>query len=56
MNFVGVLACVLVAWDCAEKAVGGTPQYLFAPGDLWAWWIPSGAWLVAAIGQIGRRA
>ena len=44
MRFAGFGACGLVAWDCAEKALGVEPQSLFAPGAIWAWWIVAVIW------------
>jgi hypothetical protein len=43
-----IVACLLVAWDSAEKAMGVTPQELFAPDLIWVWWFAAGGWAFAA--------
>lgn len=49
-KLVGSLACVLVAIDCAERAMGLQGQVLFSPDALWIWWIVAACWVVNAIG------
>ncbi len=49
MRFVAAGACALVAWDCADKAVGIAPQMLFSDANLWVWWLAAGGWAVNAI-------
>jgi hypothetical protein len=48
MNFTGFCACAIVAWDCAEKAVGAQSQSLLATNALWVWWVIAGLWAVSA--------
>lgn len=48
MNGVGFLACVIVALDCAEKALGITPQRLFSADALWVWWLAAAMWAFSA--------
>lgn len=49
MRVVAVVACVSVAWNAAEKAVGILPQNMFAPGALWVWWILCAGYAAAAL-------
>ena len=51
-RITGCIACILVAIDCAQKALGAEPQFLFASDDLWIWWFAAFFWGVSAIQQI----
>lgn len=48
MNGIGFIACLLVAWECAEKALGITPQRLLSADALWVWWLVAAMWALAA--------
>lgn len=54
MRLAGFLACALVAWDCADKALGVTTQRLFSADYLWAWWISAAVWALYAIAFVVR--
>lgn len=42
-------AFMLVAIDCAEKAVGVTAQTIFTQDNFWLWWMPAVVWLGCGI-------
>lgn len=49
MRFAGFVACLIVALDCAEMAIGSAPQTLFAPSWLWLWWVLAFLWGVSSL-------
>lgn len=49
MRLTATVACVIVGLDCANKAVGNDPQKLFAPDNIWVWWIFAGLWTLAGM-------
>ena len=49
MKSMWVVACMLVSWDCAEKAMSIQPQRLFAADLVWLWWLPVAIWFVIAV-------
>jgi hypothetical protein len=49
MKFIGTVACCIVAWDCAEKAVGIQHQELFSTDAIWVWWVVAFFWTLNAI-------
>ncbi len=49
MRLTAAIACLIVAFDCAEKADGIQIQELFAAQAIWVWWIPAGLWGIAGI-------
>jgi hypothetical protein len=55
MRFTNAIACLIVALDCAEKAMGEQPQQLIAPNYLWTWWIVAGGWLLCTAANLVRR-
>jgi len=50
MKIAWTAACSLVAWDCAEKAMGLDAQHIFAADLVWLWWVPVAIWTVIAVG------
>jgi len=52
IKYVAALACLIVAFDCAEKAMGIQTQSLFAVGAEKVWWIAVVSWIASAIGTI----
>ena len=50
-----VLACVLVAWDCAEKALGVEPSVIIGADYLWLWWGAALGWSIVAAKAIFTR-
>lgn len=49
MKWAGSIACISVAVDCAERALGATPQVLFSFQAIWLWWVCAAFWLYASI-------
>lgn len=49
MRLIAAVACLLVAFECAQKAVGEIPQELFNPAHVWVWWFPAVSWTLAGI-------
>lgn len=41
MNFVAMIACLLVAVENVDRALGIQPQHLFTQSALWVWWLPA---------------
>jgi hypothetical protein len=52
MKFVGSIACLLVALDCADKALGVTADPIFTEEYLFVWWIVAAGWQVTSIGLL----
>lgn len=48
-RILGLLACWLVAWNCADKALGTAPQVMIAPNYLWFWWIVAAGWIINGV-------
>lgn len=46
IRWAGAVACVYVAVDCAQKAMGNVGQNLFSESAMWVWWIFAFAWVV----------
>lgn len=44
MRFTACMACILVAFDCAQTAVGIKPQSVFTPDHVAMWWVFAVAW------------
>jgi hypothetical protein len=49
MNFVGALACLSVALNCAGKGAGYNEQVMFSQSMLWMWWPIAVVWFLYAI-------
>jgi len=49
MRITATLGCVIVALDCASKALGEVEQSLFNGQWLWVWWIVAGYWALSAL-------
>lgn len=49
MRVACFLAFIYMAWDCAEKALGVTPQHLFSQDAIWVWWIAAFGGVLAGI-------
>jgi hypothetical protein len=49
MRLTGCIACAIVAFNCAEKAVGYQPQELFAADVIWVWWVPALFWMIGGL-------
>jgi hypothetical protein len=49
MRLTGCIACSIVAFNCAEKAVGYQPQELFAADAIWIWWVPALFWMIGGL-------
>ena len=47
MRFTACIACLIVAADCAQSAIGGKPQSLFSPEAIWLWWVAAGLWTLS---------
>jgi hypothetical protein len=47
MRVTAFIACLIVALDCAQTAVGGKPQSIFNPEVVWLWWLPAFWWAVS---------
>jgi hypothetical protein len=46
IRFSAAIACSLVAFDSAEKALGLKPQYFFPDDIVWLWWVCAVGWLL----------
>ena len=49
MKWTAVIAFVTIGLDCADKALGGSPQVLFATNNIWIWWIAAAYWFANSI-------
>jgi hypothetical protein len=49
MRFMPAVACLIVAYECAQKAMGEIPQELINPAHVWVWWFPAASWAFAII-------
>ncbi len=49
MKLTGAIACLLVAFDCSQKALGAMSQTLFAADALWLWWVCAALWVVSGL-------
>lgn len=49
LKWYGFSASAIVAGECAHRASGIAPQYMFADGLSWLWWIAVLGWAVIAI-------
>ena len=49
LKILPTIALLYQVIDCAGKALGVSPQYLFAENVIWVWWIASLGWAIATI-------
>lgn len=56
MRWIGVIACSIVALQCAQKAMGIEPQSMFAANSVWMWWFPAIWWSLGAVGLLFKNA
>jgi hypothetical protein len=48
-KIAGAVACIIVATDCGQKAMGAEPQSIFSQNATWLWWIVVFMWAINAI-------
>lgn len=49
MNFAGMCASLYVGLDCLGKGAGTVPQFMFADGSSWLWYVIGSIWIFAAV-------
>ena len=51
-KFMAVLGMYLVAFDCVLKGAGISEQQIYAPDNIWLWFLTAIMWALLATGAI----
>lgn len=49
MRVTAALAMALVGFECLSRALGLSPQNIFATDCLWGWYVPAFFWFFYAV-------